>query len=61
MLAKAALDDLVWIAPGTFRMGSEAYYPEEGPVRSVSVRGFFIERDPSPTRPSRASCARPAM
>jgi formylglycine-generating enzyme len=39
-------DGMVWIAGGTFRMGSEDFYPEERPVHSVSVEGFWI--DPCP-------------
>ena len=31
---------------GTFRMGSDRCYPEERPVREVSVRGFWIDRNP---------------
>jgi len=34
----------VSIPAGTFRMGSEAYYEEEGPVRTVTVAKFSIER-----------------
>ena len=35
---------MAWIPAGTFRMGSEDYYPEEGPVHEVSVGGFWIDR-----------------
>ena len=28
---------------GTFRMGSDGFYPEERPVREVSVEGFWID------------------
>ncbi|WP_344420480.1 SUMF1/EgtB/PvdO family nonheme iron enzyme [Pseudonocardia ailaonensis] len=35
---------------GTFRMGSElAEYPEEGPVREVTVDGFWIDETPVTT------------
>ncbi len=35
---------MVWVPGGTFAMGSElAGYPEEGPVRSVSVDGFWMD------------------
>ncbi len=37
---------MVWIEGATFRMGSAAFYPEEAPVRTVAVDGFFI--DPTP-------------
>src|SRR3954452_9136790 len=33
-----------WIPGGSFRMGSEDFYPEEGPVHEVSVDGFWIDR-----------------
>jgi len=32
-----------WIAGGTFRMGSDAHYPEERPSRRVTVDGFWID------------------
>jgi formylglycine-generating enzyme len=32
------------IPPATFRMGSNAHYPEEAPVRSVAVDEFWIDR-----------------
>jgi formylglycine-generating enzyme required for sulfatase activity len=35
---------MVWIAGGTFRMGSEDFYPEERPVHTVSVSSFWIDR-----------------
>jgi formylglycine-generating enzyme required for sulfatase activity len=41
-----ANDDMVWIDGGTFSMGSDRHYPEEGPVRRVRVDGFWI--DPTP-------------
>lgn len=34
---------MVWIPPGTFEMGSE-FYPEEAPIRSVMVHGFWMDR-----------------
>jgi formylglycine-generating enzyme len=36
--------DMVWVPGGTFRMGSAASYPEEHPVRKVTVDGFWIDR-----------------
>ena len=33
---------LVWIEGGTFRMGSDDHYPEEAPVHSVTVHGFWM-------------------
>jgi formylglycine-generating enzyme required for sulfatase activity len=35
-----------WIPDGTFQMGSEDFYPEEGPVQQVSVDGFWIDETP---------------
>ena len=29
---------------GTFRMGSEDFYPEEGPVRPITVSSFWMDR-----------------
>ncbi|MGZ4292739.1 MAG: formylglycine-generating enzyme family protein [Solirubrobacteraceae bacterium] len=37
---------MVQLPPGRFRMGSDAFYPEEGPVREVEVGGFAIDRGP---------------
>ena len=34
------------IPAGSFRMGSPAFYPEEGPVRGVHVDAFMIDRAP---------------
>jgi formylglycine-generating enzyme required for sulfatase activity len=38
------MDDMVWIPGGEFAMGSEAFYPEERPVRRERVDGFWIDR-----------------
>jgi formylglycine-generating enzyme len=35
--------DMVWLPGGTFRMGSADFYPEERPVREVSVGGFWMD------------------
>jgi formylglycine-generating enzyme len=35
-----------WIPGGSFLMGSEAFYPEERPVRAVEVDGFWIDTAP---------------
>jgi formylglycine-generating enzyme len=36
--------DMLWIPGGTFLMGSEDFYPEEGPVHEVSIDGFWMDR-----------------
>jgi formylglycine-generating enzyme len=40
----ASASDMVRIDGGTFRMGSESHYREEGPVRAVAVGPFLIGR-----------------
>jgi sulfatase modifying factor 1 len=35
-----------WIEPGTFLMGSDDFYPEERPVHTVRVDGFWIDEHP---------------
>ena len=37
---------MVWIAGGSFMMGSDHHYPEEGPAHPASVDGFWIDRYP---------------
>src|SRR5678815_2181398 len=41
-----ASDDAVWVAGGTFRMGSDKHYPEEAPSHFAKVDGFWIDRKP---------------
>lgn len=36
-------DTPVWIAGGQFEMGQTEIYPEEGPVRRISVDGFWMD------------------
>ncbi len=38
--------DMIWVAGGEFEMGSNDFYPDEGPMRKVSVDGFWIEPRP---------------
>jgi len=38
-----AATGMTWIAPATFRMGSDRHYREEAPVHPVSVSGFWID------------------
>jgi formylglycine-generating enzyme len=40
----ASVDGMAWIAPGTFRIGSDAHYPEEAPAHPVTQSGFWIDR-----------------
>jgi formylglycine-generating enzyme required for sulfatase activity len=35
-----------WVPPGPFAMGSEEFYPEEGPVHRVELDGFRIDEHP---------------
>lgn len=41
---KAPHPDMSWVPGGTFRMGSEDFYPEEAPTHTVSVDGFWMDR-----------------
>jgi sulfatase modifying factor 1 len=34
---------MLWIPGGTFRMGSEDFYPEERPVHEVSIDGLWMD------------------
>jgi formylglycine-generating enzyme len=38
--------DMRWIPAGSFRMGSDDFYPEERPVHRVSVDGFWMDEHP---------------
>lgn len=42
--------DMVSLPGGTFAMGSEEFYAEEGPVRDVTVAPFAIDRHPVTVR-----------
>jgi formylglycine-generating enzyme required for sulfatase activity len=44
--APAAAEGMVWIQAGSFRMGSDEFYPEEKPVRAVEVAGFWMDPHP---------------
>ncbi|MFC7226125.1 formylglycine-generating enzyme family protein [Salinirubellus salinus] len=43
---RAPDDGMVWIPSGTFRMGSDEFYPEEAPTREVAVDGFWMDETP---------------
>ena len=42
--------DMVRVAGGTFRMGSDRHYPEEAPVHRVTVDAFRMDRAPVTNR-----------
>jgi formylglycine-generating enzyme len=44
--AAAPFPDMAWVPGGTFRMGSEDFYPEERPVHDVTVDGFWMDTHP---------------
>jgi len=52
--ARAITDDMVRIAGGSFRMGSDRHYAEEAPSHRVSVDGFWIDETPVTNRQFRA-------
>jgi formylglycine-generating enzyme len=47
---QSEFSNMIWIPGGTFRMGSDNHYPEEAPVRRVTVSGFWIDRTPVTNR-----------
>ena len=42
----AAPPGMRWVPGGEFAMGSEEFYPEERPVRTREVEGFFVDEHP---------------
>jgi formylglycine-generating enzyme len=36
---------MLWIPGGTFRMGSNDFYPEERPIRAAEVGGFWMDSE----------------
>jgi len=42
-MIETAREGMVRVDGGTFRMGSDRFYPEEGPVHEVAVDGFWID------------------
>jgi sulfatase modifying factor 1 len=45
-ISPPAIKDMVSLPGGTFAMGSEEFYAEEGPVHEVTVGPFAIDRHP---------------
>jgi len=45
-----APNDMIHVPGGTFRMGSERFYPEEAPVHRVTVDPFWMDRAPITNR-----------
>ena len=41
---------MLLVPAGTFRMGSDAHYPEEAPARDVDIDEFLMDRNPVTTR-----------
>ncbi len=41
---------MAWVPGGAFTMGSERFYPEEAPLRRVSVGGFWMDVTPVTNR-----------
>ncbi len=37
---------MAFVPGGTFAMGSERHYPEEAPVREVTVGSFWMDEHP---------------
>jgi formylglycine-generating enzyme len=49
-VATAATNGMKLVQGGSFRMGSEAFYPEERPLRRVKVDSFWIDETPVTNR-----------
>ncbi len=45
-LPDPAMSGMRWVPGGRFKMGSEDFYPDEGPVHEVDVDGFWIDEHP---------------
>lgn len=45
-MTAASIGEMVWLDGGEFAMGSEDFYPDEGPVRRVNVAGLWIAPHP---------------
>src|ERR1700743_3297462 len=40
---RATTENMVWIAGGSFRMGSDRHYPEEAPTLPATVQSFWMD------------------
>ncbi len=38
-----AKNEMVWVPGGSFTMGEDPRYPEEGPPREITVEGFWVD------------------
>jgi sulfatase modifying factor 1 len=47
---RSPMSEMVFVPGGTFRMGSDRHYPEEGPVHRVTVHSFRMDRTPVTNR-----------
>jgi len=43
MCAGLSDNKMVWVPGGSFVMGDDPHYPEEGPPQTVAVKGFWID------------------
>lgn len=43
-------EGMTWVPGGAFTMGSDRFYPEEAPLRRVSVDGFWMDTTPVTNR-----------
>jgi formylglycine-generating enzyme required for sulfatase activity len=41
--AEAPFPGMIWVAGGTYRMGSDRHYPDEAPAHDVTVDGFWMD------------------
>ena len=41
---REAPSGMVWIPGGTFKMGSDKFYPEEYPIHTVTVDGYWMDQ-----------------
>jgi formylglycine-generating enzyme required for sulfatase activity len=49
-IAPTPRQNMVFVPGGTFRMGSDAHYPEEAPAHRVTVDAFWIDATPVTNR-----------